>query len=305
MNKTISQNYIGRSEQTNFYASTHFEIHVQTSRSNFNSESVIGNLLHNFTKLYNERQILPKWVVIVLENDIIRNLKYKYAVERAYEPVLKWICQQLHITREKIRAELPFKMKKFGWPHFLWIQPTQHKNYNDLTLRKSFIDQLWKVNISYDDMIIMPLEQKWSDKDDNLFLEREKRFSTEGIKSYWEAVDNAIMYADSKVLRNHGKNLTEIFKQNKLPESPKKEEQTQAQSKYGQQYQSSERAFKTNTRLNHRDGRNNYLQNNTTWRNYSSYRGRQDYTRNNRERDYRPSFKYDPTGYRLPPPDRY
>ena len=73
----------------------------------------------------------------MVENDVIRSLKYEFAVEDSYYPVLKWLLQQLDRARSDIREHLPFKSKKYNWPHFLWIEPTTHKGYTDLKLRKA------------------------------------------------------------------------------------------------------------------------------------------------------------------------
>ena len=268
MHKTIQANFMAR--QTETYTANHYEA-ISISDSNpSHDESVPGKLVNNFINTYNLRQKLPKWIIIVLENDLIRNLKYEFAVESSYETVITWICNQLNAARESMRDKLPFKAKKFEFPHIIFIEPTLHRNYTDLDLRTSFLRSLKTVISRYQNIMTLRIEQDWDDNNDDYFSGREKRYTSTGLKKFWSGIDKALMYADSKVLRNHGKPLKEVFK----PIQPQ--------------------ATRPNTTRSSPPvtGQNDHRRNNNNPRDRFSY--------------YHPRLPtYRSSGYRLPAPHRY
>ena len=84
MHKTIQANFIALQSDT--YTAGHFEVIAVSDSNASHNDSVPGKLISNFINTYNLRQKLPKWIFIILENDLIRHLKYEFAVENAYEP---------------------------------------------------------------------------------------------------------------------------------------------------------------------------------------------------------------------------
>ena len=277
VSKTVTEHFIHRGKD-NLYTTNHYEVSVRAGNNKDSGDpttkSVPNRIRNALIRLYNEKQKVPKWVLFILENDLIRDLKYEFAVEDAYELVLTWIFDQTQATRNNIRDNLPFKAKKYEWPYFLWIEPTQHKLYSDRALRQFFAKSLNKVNIQYPETLVLSL-QGWDNNDESLFNEREKRYTNLGIKTFWTAVDQTLMYADYRTLRNHGRTLTEIFKQ--TPDDQKQQ-----------------------TNLTDQNDRR-FPQRNPTYNPRNVFKG------NNKPHPstYTPSFKHVPSGYRLPAPQRY
>ena len=123
------------------------------------------------------------------------------------------VVQRDQKIRAEIRDALPFKAKKYGWPYILWIEPTKHKLYSDNDKRKIFIQKLHKINNLHEESIVLALDQQdWSSTSE-MFIEREKRYTIKGLRAIWSSIDKTIIDADTRVLRNHGKSLNEVFKQ--------------------------------------------------------------------------------------------
>ena len=152
---------------------------------------------------------------------------------------------------------------------------------------------LRKASAEIDDSIVLNLEQDWNSSDLELFSEREKRFTKLGLKTLWTAVDRTIMFADSKVLRHHGKTLKEIFKQ--TPDQIYGDRNIQNHSGDSVQQKNNNQRY-----YNHQPNR--YWQNTQQFPRRTA--DRNDFRRDSRPRT-EPSFRHDPSGHRLPPPTRY
>ena len=274
--------------QDNLYTITHYETRVASGSASSTNKSAVSRLRNCVVNCYNTTQKIPKWIVIIIENDLIKFLKYtEFAVTDAYEEILNWIFNELKDIRDEIRKQLPFKAKKGGWPYYLWIEPTKHKSYSDLEQREVFVNTLRKVSSSHNESITLPLQQGWSDSNDDLFMERERRYSTLGIRTFWTAVDKTIMFADARMQRNHGRTLQEVFKQNIWP--------IPLAVLNGNLYGN---PTSTNNNISTRYSSQN--ENNTHYRPPAA---------RNLNREFnncpRPSFRHHQNGLRLPPPDRY
>ena len=277
VNKTHRQHFLGR-EKDNLYTSTHFETTVIAGTPSSPVKNLLARIVNCFISRFNTEQRLPKWVVFVIENELIKFLNFNTIPPKdMYKPAIEWMFDQLKSIRSDIREKLPFKAKKYEWPYFLWIEATTHTGYNDNEKRKIFVEHLQDVNSFHPESIVLPLDQGWDSNNSSYFPERERRYTTAGLHTFWSSVDKTIMYADNKVLRHHGKTLLEIFKQD-AENFQKSREPPSAQPVTGQNV----RRFNTYNRYynNNRDSRHHY-------------------------HHHPPSLRRDNYGYRLPPPSRY
>ena len=101
------------------------------------------------------------------------------------------------IVEMQARDYLPPKARKQGYPCFIWISPPQHKGFWNNELREQFAKSLEKMGNLHDNVEILQLKKVWDPENSSLFLGREGRFTPEGLRFYWEAVDKAVRYADT------------------------------------------------------------------------------------------------------------
>ena len=139
---------------------------------------------------------------------------------------------------------------------------------------------------------VSPLHlQGWTDNDYSLFSERERRYTSLGLKTLWNSIDTTIMYADSKMLRNHGKTLTEVFHQDENHLLASGNEQNAVHSNNNR---------KPNNFHQDRSYHNRNNNHGSSWR-----KPQQEFHHRNQQQERRyPSFKSHPQGFRLPRPDR-
>ena len=64
----------------------------------------------------------------------------------------------------------------------------------------------------HENVSTLMLKKVWNPSDDTLFLKDHERFTSEGLKSYWEAVDRTVRYFDSVVLPKRQGNVRKTQK---------------------------------------------------------------------------------------------
>ena len=90
--------------------------------------------------------------------------------------------------------------KSEGYPLILWIQPPMHEHFPNNSHRFRFNKSLEEVVKLHAATFTLPLKKVWDHKDISLFLSSQ-RFTPEGYKTYWEAVDRTVRYFDSVILK--------------------------------------------------------------------------------------------------------
>ena len=183
-----------------------------TSRDN---PDPIARLRNIIIKLLNKFNTIPKIIVVVAENDIIKAINVEdssgYSVH--YGQAIEWIIDGHVDIMDKYKGYIQKNAKKGrrDWPYYMWISPSLHEQFEDYNLRRKFTKCLEKIAHGDRNIIAMRLmKQIWDQKDVNL-VNNQHRFTTEGYNTYWSAVDHAIKYMDEKIIPS----MVEKNKENK------------------------------------------------------------------------------------------
>ena len=176
------------------------------------TENLAARLINNFINAYNSTHEIPKWVVIVTENDIIDKIGYsEFGITETYGSIIDYIMAELEQAAKTMIKDIPFKAKKYLWPKFLWIEPTLHNCYQDNTLRMKFIKSLHRASITHESTIVLPLKQGWSVTNADLYKWHRQVFTFRGYQALWMAIDHTIKFADVKLMRDFGLKFDKIF----------------------------------------------------------------------------------------------
>ena len=228
---------------------------------------------------------IPKWIVIVIEDDIINSSTYdKSRASSFFGNVLEHLMKEHNTIMDEFKAMIPQKAKKHGWPFFLWVKPTSHKFYDNKDLRDKFNKCLTTVETLHDNVLALNLEQIWDQNDRAMFQTATQKLSATGYNTFWKALDRTIRYADLNVIRYGNKKMKDIFLE-KRKEVAKKSAlqenhlQRRGNGNYSYQQRNNDR-FHWNSRQRRHDRENTY--------NNQTVRRRIDFD--------------DPNQYRLPPP---
>ena len=197
----------------NGYIKSHFD--TCGFFNNFTSEnpSIIARFASTLSvgiQSKTDRKILPlpKIVVVVPEDDLLKTLGEDVLAENselttAFCKLLNFIMTEFDRCVSTFKENLPAKSVRFsGYPHFLWIQPPSHINFKNNSNHFKFSKALEDVVKLHTNVHTLQLKKVWDPNDPNLYLES-GRFTTEGFKAYWEAVDKTARYFDSVVLKKN------------------------------------------------------------------------------------------------------
>ena len=248
-----AENYFIRMDETISFAAKSFETKVSAnSEFTSNNKNILARLRNTVYHCFNKTLMLPKLIVIVIENDLIKffnslfDAKRKDMTEddmhRCYTAALRWIMSEFRKFVATIKEDyLPAKGKKADWPYFIWIVPCQHVNFRNSWAREIFTTALYKTAKGYPTIFVLELKQVWDPEDSNLVLYPERRITVSGLNAFWLAVDRTIRFANSLINRKEFAVLSERYKND--------EDTT---------FQSGQEPIKENRQPNYYARRNNY-----------------------------------------------
>ena len=153
-------------------------------------------------KAIKERTYLPKAIVFVLDEDVIKqsNIPLVEAREGDYSTVVKYLMEQTCRLITSHASKLPAKSKQDWQPHIIWIVPPQHKYFNNNELCELFGQALETEAAEFNNICALCLKKIWDETHGNLYLRDQRCFTTDGYHDYWLAIDNALRFWD-KTLR--------------------------------------------------------------------------------------------------------
>ena len=161
--RTARQHFTNRSEQ-DCYAKLNFNTTVMTGNFNSDAETPLGRLRNILINAINSNWCLPKWIVLVMENDVINSVSHakRELNEIVYNRSIEWLMKEYHRTLEAFKEKLPYRSRKYTWPYLLCIEATNHINYHDdmndcNENRDSFNASLRLIQKSYQNMVVLPL----------------------------------------------------------------------------------------------------------------------------------------------------
>ena len=155
-------------------------------------------------KAINKEITLPKMVVIIADNDLMRYFDPEdNEVSKNIGKVLNWLMSEFGRIISAHKEHLPTKAVKPTYPTFIWIETPLHDNFNsqENLLRAKFNKALEMVAQFHDSVYALKLKKIWDEHDGSLFLKEQQRFTFSGLAHYWEAVDNTVKFADTILLQ--------------------------------------------------------------------------------------------------------
>ena len=207
--------------RTSLYIPTNFETRLmaEPTAQNRIGSNAVGRILNSITNTFNSnKDTVPKWIIIS-ETDIMKSVEYSdFGVSGAYGTVVDYIMKELNSHIKFITSGLPFKSIKYDYPNILWIEPSLHIRYTDITLRMKYIKSLHIAAQTHDRMIVLPFEQCWNPQDTALVFP-DGNINPIGLKKYCLALDATVKFANVKLMRNYGLLLKQVFQKPKIEHS--------------------------------------------------------------------------------------
>ena len=116
------------------YTYLNFEVRAYlTSQNSMNTKNILSRIRNSLVTVLNEHTMLPKLIVIVVDDDIINQVEddQETSLVFHYERLMSGLCNLLNKSINCYKDMLPQKAKRESVPHFVWIAPPTHKYFSD------------------------------------------------------------------------------------------------------------------------------------------------------------------------------
>ena len=177
-----------------FYMLDQFEVSaICNSRHNSSDENLLSRFRNTLVTAINEKVRLPKYILIVLDDDLLKFLDY-YNVGSAgmYGDWLQYLVEEIHEIFKKGKQQLPKKAVKSDFPFIYWVAAPCHQyfDYNDQRAKHNLcLESICKTN---NDMRIIKFKDHWDHKNNNLVVSN--RLLPSGKTAYWKAIDASLKF---------------------------------------------------------------------------------------------------------------
>ena len=150
---------------------------------------------------------LPRLIVVVPEDDILKTLGEDVLTDEEsigipIKRLLNFVMTEYSRAVSTFKENLPAKCNRDGYPFFLWIQLPMHENFSNNSARFRFNKCLEECAKMHSNVYTLQLQKVWDPRDAGLFA---NRFTNEGYRSYWEAIDKTVRFFDSVILKKNEK----------------------------------------------------------------------------------------------------
>ena len=205
-----------------FFTKKNYEITTFcNSRFSDKDTNILRRLKSAFIEGLNKYWKLPKYIIIILEDDLIEYLGYtNYGISKMYGDMLEYLVQEFDSLIKNRIELLPDKAKKPGYPYIYWMVSSIHKNWENNNAREKFNFTLEAILKLYSNMRLILMKEHWDFKNTNLVINN--RLTSEGKSAYWKCVDASIAFNISKrerlTVRPTKRQYTNLSKEGQVPE---------------------------------------------------------------------------------------
>ena len=178
-----------------------------TTKYMSHDQNTISRLRNSLAAAIREKTYLPKYVVIVPDDDIMKYAKVakldssQKSVERLISAVMKQHNKYISIHKEN----LPRRAKRELYPQFIWIEAPINTAFANNAARIKFNASLNHVAKFQQNMTVIQLKKIWDTEDPNYYVHDSRRFTVEGYSKYWEAVNASVKFMDTILIKKIAK----------------------------------------------------------------------------------------------------
>ena len=168
----------------------------------------VGNILKRLRNLFveaiNNMYLLPKAVVIVLDDDMLDEFNhYKSGLTTGIGKMVEWIVNEIHEIITDYKEDLPSKSHKFKYPTVLWCLIPLHQVYDHYNeFKTKFNNAIIRMVKLFREMNYLQLS-KWNEEDTTYFTAGQ--INPIGLAVYWNAINSAFEAWDRDQLRFKGR----------------------------------------------------------------------------------------------------
>ena len=150
--------------------------------------------MHNqFISAIKEHTLLPKLVVLIMDDDLICTFKYAdYGVSEAFGHIIHSLAAEFNKIVESYKDKLPLKALRKEYPKFIWIAPPLNCSFDNNILRNKLTKSIKSTLEIQQHQMMLKIVICW--EYDNSSLYRNGFFTADGFHKYWQSIDSAIEF---------------------------------------------------------------------------------------------------------------
>ena len=181
-----------KSEQT--YVIKNYDVKTYSGYHNKDvNPSYLACMQGQLIKAIHDRKLLPKAVIVVIEDDLIVDADFKEAgMAIVFKEHIEWLVSEFDSILQEYQGKLPEKAFHEDYTKFLWIAAPHHDSFSNNNARKKFNSALYAVVTPIANMNTIKLKGYWDTK--NFRLVNKGRLTGEGLFRYWEAIDMGFQF---------------------------------------------------------------------------------------------------------------
>ena len=187
-----SYGHYKQSQKCEYFMKTNYDIYIFGDFHN-TSLDFLTKVRNALAKAIKEKMLLPKLVLIVLDNIMITFANHEnFGILLKLRKFVNWLATEFHRMTLSYKEMLPHKSKRWDQPNFLWVSLPQNKNFSDNLFRMKFNKCLNDVIPLYGEMSIIYMKKDWDYYDASLF--HKGKFTAKGLEIYWSSIDKSVQF---------------------------------------------------------------------------------------------------------------
>ena len=190
---------------TGTHCGDHFEIKLFHSMQYVSHiRNFLGRLINTLTLAINGEPLLPRAIVVVLDDDLINTINIdSFGMSLACGKILHYLFSEFHKIISARKDMLHLKAKRPHYPEVIWINPPFHSGFGNNAQRNKFTKAFDTTAAIYNDTWSLKLKRIWDPQSSDLFLKEANRFTAKGLMTYWMAVDRTMKFWDTALSPAH------------------------------------------------------------------------------------------------------
>ena len=153
-----------------------------------------NRLRNSFIQGINDQGRLPRFIVIVLDDDLLEYLGYGgQGVSTLLGNCIEWLCKEFDNLIKLAKNAAPAKSVRADYPQMYWVAPPHHRNFMNNSARSKLINILETTFKLFKDNRIIRMKEVWEYNNPDM-VNNNGQYTDFGWDTYWRSVDAAIKF---------------------------------------------------------------------------------------------------------------
>ena len=199
--RTFEQYFKAKEWKGMNYVQQNFEVYSTFSSKHTSTDNnAVSRLCNLLVKAIQDNIILPKFIVIVLVDDLVNFIGINHQNTEAGQSISRILNNIMSEQQKLILAQkdyLSTKAKKDNFPLIIWMQSPTHQEFPNNDDRKLFNSCLTDVVKFFLNTCTLEMCKCWDQDNLNYYVGNYNRFTTDGLTTYWNSITYTVKFANT------------------------------------------------------------------------------------------------------------